>query len=99
MTREIMLSEGVLNNDTIEYISDEVVKLEYFTYATEWGNQRHIEYFPSLERAINYYRRNMGNRVMLQGKYWLEQDKEYLGRDIYTPEQYWLSMVYEMAHL
>lgn len=65
----IELCENVVSTD---YIKDNV--LHYFTYATEWTDREHIIEFKSTEQAIEWYEKHMRDRVVAQGKYWLEED-------------------------
>ena len=66
---KIELCENVVSTD---YIEDNV--LHYYTYATEWTDREHIIEFESTEQAIEWYEKHMRDRVVAQGKYWLEED-------------------------
>lgn len=67
----IELCENVVSTD---YIEDNV--LHYFTYATSWTDAEHVKKFKTLEQALEWYEQNMHERVVAQGKYWLEEDGE-----------------------
>lgn len=87
-TASLVFFEGVLNDDNVIVITDDVfkyknhnsakVKLTYYTFANEWGNHEHNKYFKTLENACKWYKKNMLDRVILQGAYWLtEGDDEH----------------------
>lgn len=65
----IQLCENVVSTDYIEGKT-----LHYFTCATEWTDAEHVLKFKSTEQAIEWYEDNMRERVIAQGKYWLEED-------------------------
>lgn len=65
----IGLCENVVSTDYIEGTT-----LHYFTYATEWTDTEHVLKFKSTEHAIEWYEKHMHDRVVAQGKYWLEED-------------------------
>lgn len=90
------LFEGVLNDDYIlESSVSKPVWLTYYTFQTEWSNQEHKKEFPDMSEAMRWYRKEFSDRVLEQGKRWIEEnDGEYY--DISdTPEEYWTDMVYE----
>lgn len=66
---KIELCENVVSTD---YAENNM--LHYFTYATEWTDTEHIKKFKTLEEAIAWYEDNMRERVIAQGKYWLQED-------------------------
>lgn len=66
---KIELCENVVS---VDYIED--TTLHYFTYATCWTDTEHIKKFKTLEDAIKWYEDNMRERVIAQGKYWLQED-------------------------
>lgn len=66
---KIELCENVVS---VDYIED--TTLHYFTYATCWSDTEHIKKFKTLEDAIKWYEDNMRERVIEQGKYWLQED-------------------------
>lgn len=66
---KIELCENVVSVDYIENTT-----LHYFTYATCWTDTEHIKKFKTLEDAIKWYEDNMRERVIEQGKYWLQED-------------------------
>lgn len=65
----VELCENVVSTD---YIENNV--LHYYTYATEWTDTEHIKKFNDTEQAIEWYEKNMHDKVVAQGKYWLEED-------------------------
>ena len=82
----LTLFEGVLNNDELIVLTGDYyykghnkakVKIEYYTYANEWGNHKHEKYFKTLENACEWYKKNMLDRVILQGAFWLREDEEH----------------------
>ena len=91
-----ILYEGVLNDDTIKKIGKHTYELKFYLFATSWSNTEYSMYFKSLDKAIEYYMRNFSDRVLQQGKAWLEEDKveDYP----YTAEEYWKEQVYEMCY-
>lgn len=66
---KIELCENVVSTDYIEGST-----LHYFTYATEWTDAEHTLKFKTLEQALDWYEQNMHERVVAQGKYWLQED-------------------------
>lgn len=72
----IELCENVVSTD---YIED--TTLHYFTYATCWTDKEHVLEFESTEQAIEWYEKHMRDRVVAQGKYWLEEDGEQNATD------------------
>lgn len=97
----LTLFEGVLNNDELIALTGNYyykghnkakVKIEYYTYANEWGNHKHEKYFKTLENACKWYKQNMPDRVVLQGAFWLSEDggeehkhlKELINKDYGT---------------
>lgn len=91
-----ILYEGVLNDDCIEKVGNHTYQLKYYLFATSWSNTEYSMFFKSLDKAIEYYMKNFSDRVLAQGKAWLEEDKveDYP----YTPEEYWRDQVYEMCY-
>ena len=65
----IELCENVVSTDYIDGTT-----LHYFTYATAWTDAEHVIKFKTLEQALEWYEKNMHERVVAQGKYWLEED-------------------------
>lgn len=68
----IELCENVVSTDYIEGST-----LHYFTYATEWTDAEHVVKFKSTEQALDWYEKNMRERVVAQGKYWLQEDGDH----------------------
>ena len=68
----IELCENVVSTDYIEGST-----LHYFTYATEWTDAEHVVKFKSTEQALNWYEKNMRERAVAQGKYWLQEDGDH----------------------
>lgn len=68
----IELCENVVSTDYIEGST-----LHYFTYATEWTDTEHVMEFETTEQAIEWYEQNMRERVVAQGKYWLQEDGDH----------------------
>lgn len=68
----IELCENVVSTDYIEGST-----LHYFTYATCWTDAEHVKKFDTLEQALDWYEQNMHERVVAQGKYWLEEDGDH----------------------
>lgn len=68
----IELCENVVSTD---YIEGSI--LHYFTYAPEWTDAEHVKKFDTLEQALDWYEQNMHERVVAQGKYWLEEDGDH----------------------
>ena len=91
------LYEGVLNDDYIVVEEDKSALLTYYTYATEWSNNVNEKAFDTIDRAIRWYRRNFGGRVLEQGKVWLDEDRGYGAEYGGTPEEYWTDVVYEQG--
>lgn len=69
----IELCENVLTTD---YVEDNV--LHYFTYANEWCDREHVKEFKDMEQALDWYEKNMRERVVAQGKYWLQEDGDMI---------------------
>lgn len=67
----VELCENVVSTDYIENST-----LHYFTYATPWTDTEHVKKFKSAEQALDWYEENMHERVVEQGKYWLQEDGE-----------------------
>ena len=68
----IELCENVVSTDYIEGST-----LHYFTYATEWTDAEHVVKFKSTEQALDWYEKNMRERAVAQGKYWLQEDGDH----------------------
>ena len=68
----IELCENVVSTDYIEGTT-----LHYFTYATCWTDTEHVKKFDTFEQALDWYEQNMHERVVAQGKYWLEEDGDH----------------------
>lgn len=68
----IELCENVVSTDYIDGTT-----LHYFTYATSWTDTEHVIKFKTLEQALEWYEQNMHERVVEQGKYWLEEDGDH----------------------
>lgn len=68
----IELCENVVSTDYIEGNT-----LHYFTYATEWTDAEHVVKFKSTEQALDWYEKNMRERAVAQGKYWLQEDGDH----------------------
>lgn len=96
--KSITIYEGVLNDDYIEVDSTGKATLVYYTYATEWSNNKHLREFFSLIDAINWYDKNYHNRVSSQSQAWYEEFMESVGKDIYTPEEYWRDTIMNEAY-
>ena len=80
----LILYEGVLNDDELEILESQYVytgrnfatcKITYWTFANEWANNKHEKYFQKVESAIEWYKKNLKDRVIEQGKYWLKEDE------------------------
>lgn len=80
---ELTLFEGVLNSDNVMILKDNwyftkhnkaKVKITFYTYANEWSNKENTRYFKTLENALKWYKKNMLDRVILQGGAWLTED-------------------------
>lgn len=69
----IELCENVVSTD---YVKDNV--LHYFTYATSWTDTEHVKEFKTLEQALEWYEKSMRERVVEQGKYWLQEDGDMI---------------------
>lgn len=69
---KIELCENVVSTDYIEGTT-----LHYFTYATEWTDAEHVLKFKTLEQALDWYEKHMHERVVAQGKYWLQEDGDH----------------------
>lgn len=65
----IELCENVLTTDYVKGGT-----LHYFTYATEWSDREHIKEFKTTAEALEWYEKNMRERVISQGMWWLEED-------------------------
>lgn len=65
----IGLCENVVSED---YLED--TTLHYFTYATAWTDEEHIKEFDSKREAVGWYKMNLKDKAIAQGKYWLEED-------------------------
>ena len=65
----VELHENVVS---VDYIEDST--LHYFTYATEWTDREHVLEFETPEKAIEWYKENLTDRCLDQGKYWLQED-------------------------
>ena len=94
MTTKHTLYEGVLNDDYLTRCDDGSVLITYYTYQTEWTNNLHEKNCYDMERALRWYRNNFHDRVVEQGKRWLEEDESDTND---TPEEYWTEVVYEQA--
>lgn len=70
--KRIELHENVVSTDYIEGST-----LHYFTYATEWTDAEHVVKFKSTEQALDWYEKNMRERAVAQGKYWLQEDGDH----------------------
>lgn len=68
---ELILQEGVLNDDVL-YIAEEdkVFKgnykaiLEYYTYLNEWNNKKHYKSFMTLEKMHKYIDKHYKNVIL-----------------------------------
>lgn len=77
---ELTLFEGVLNSDEMMILKDRwcfvkhnkaKVKITFYTFANEWSDRKNERYFKTLENAVKWYKKNMLDRVILQGGVWL----------------------------
>lgn len=96
--KSITIYEGVLNDDYIEVDSTGKATLVYYTFATEWSNNKHLREFFSLIDAVNWYIKNFCSRVQSQGSEWYREFTETTGKDIYTLEEYWKDSVLNDAY-
>lgn len=71
MSNKIILHENVVSDDFLE-----ATTLHYFTYATEWTDREHVVEFSTTDEAIEWYKNNLHDRVIDQGKQWLHEDGE-----------------------
>lgn len=63
--QEFVLKESVLNDDTV-YIANEgkifkngyVAVLEFYTYANEWSNHKHVKSFRKMSSLYKYIDKN-----------------------------------------
>lgn len=78
----LTLFEGVLNSDEIEILKSQYayrlkscprVKIEFYTFATEWSDKKNTRYFKTKENALKWYKKIMLDRVILQGGAWLSE--------------------------
>ena len=65
----IVLHENVLTDDYVERGT-----LHYFTYATEWSDREHVKEFKTTAEALEWYEKHLHDRVVAQGRYWLQED-------------------------
>lgn len=81
----LTLYEGVLNDDTLTLLKDgwhyrghnnAVVKIEYYTFRNAWENDKHTRFFKTLENALKWYKKEMLDRVIEQGGYWLAESPQ-----------------------
>ncbi len=79
----LTLFEGVLNNDEMEILKSQYayrikgcpsVKITFYTFATSWSDKKNTRYFKTMEEAGEWYKKNMLDRVILQGGAWLTED-------------------------
>ena len=79
---ELTLFDGVLNSDEMMILKDKwyfvkhnkaQVKITFYTYANEWSDRKNERYFKTLENAVKWYKKNMLDRVILQGGVWLSE--------------------------
>lgn len=79
----LTLFEGVLNDDEIECLKSQYVytgrnnaryKITFYTFANEWSDKKNERYFKTIENALKWYKKNMLDRVILQGGAWLTED-------------------------
>lgn len=70
MSNQIALHENVVSDDYLEGAT-----LHYFTYATEWTDKEHVRTFKTADEAIAWYKNNLLDRVIDQGKWWLHEDE------------------------
>lgn len=96
-TTKHTLFEGVLNDDYMTKCDDGSVLITYYTFATEWSNNQHEKACYDMARAMRWYREKFHDRVVAQGKKWLEEDTEWGTDDHYTPEEYWTEIVCEQG--
>lgn len=64
-----MLHENVVSEDFLEGAT-----LHYFTFATAWTDKEHVMKFKTADEAIEWYKNNLTERVVEQGRYWLQED-------------------------
>ena len=67
----VELHENVVS---VDYLEDST--LHYFTYATEWTDREHVLDFETPEKAIEWYKKNLTDRCIDQGKWWAHEDGE-----------------------
>ena len=97
---EILKSQYVYNADESK-MDDASVKITYYTYATEWTDNKHERYFRDIESAVKWYKKEFTARVIESGRYSLEEwervDGEKYGSDddLKCLEE-WENLVYEM---
>lgn len=73
MSNKIILHENVVSDDFLEGTT-----LHYFTFATPWTDKEHILKFGTTDEAIEWYKNNLHDRVIDQGKQWLhEEDNDH----------------------
>lgn len=68
----IELHENVVSTDFLDGTT-----LHYFTYATEWTDREHVLNFDTADDAIEWYKTNLRDRTIDQGKYWLQEDGDH----------------------
>ena len=81
----LTLHENVLTTDEAIILEDGYyykghnkaqVKLCIYHYANEWSDREEARYFRTLENALDYYKKHYKERVLEQGKAWLEEDEQ-----------------------
>lgn len=79
---ELTLHENCLTTDKVAILEDGYyfkghnkaqVKLYVYYYANEWGDREEVKFFKTLENALDYYKKHHKERVLEQGKAWLEE--------------------------
>lgn len=92
-----ILHENCLTDDIIEVLNDgwvytghngANVKITYYTYANEWSDKEHEKYFKSIDNAINWYKKNMLERVKDMGKYWAYDNRDTEEADTLTDDDF-----------
>lgn len=76
----LTLCTGVLNDDTIT-VTPKGAVVEYYTYANEWSDHKHIERFDSVTEALDFYRKTFGARLDSEAQYLSEVEGENVAAD------------------
>lgn len=85
------LCRNVVSDDSIEYLEGGHYKghaganvvITYNTFLNEWQDESHLKFFKSIEKAVDWYRKNFAEKILDYHRYVLgEEASEMSDEDV-----------------